>query len=115
MDRERTRSETQRQDKPAQQPRETLVKPQELLPTAGEKISNPSLASKQPVSGESGLESRLNDNPPIPRSEEEKAAAGLGLIPCPYCKAQGKKMFFATDIDLRAHISTFHEPQSYTR
>lgn len=116
VDRERSLFETQRQDKPAQQPRETLVKPQrELLPTAGEKISNPSLASKRPVSGESGLESRLNDNPPIPRSEEEKAAAGLGLIPCPYCRSQGRKMFFASDIDLRAHISTFHEPQSYTR
>jgi hypothetical protein len=49
------------------------------------------------------------------KSDEYEAAAGLGLIPCPYCKSQGRKMFFATDFDLRAHISTFHEPQSYTR
>jgi hypothetical protein len=37
------------------------------------------------------------------------------LIQCPYCRAAGKQMFFVCDIDLRAHISTFHEPQSYTR
>jgi DNA-binding MarR family transcriptional regulator len=49
------------------------------------------------------------------KPDEYEAAAGLGLIPCPYCRSQGRKMFFATDFDLRAHISTFHEPQSYTR
>jgi hypothetical protein len=49
------------------------------------------------------------------KPDEYEAAADLGLIPCPYCKSQGRKMFFATDFDLRAHISTFHEPQSYTR
>jgi hypothetical protein len=49
------------------------------------------------------------------KPDEYGAAAGLGLIPCPYCRAAGKEMFFVSDVDLRAHISTFHEPQSYTR
>jgi len=31
------------------------------------------------------------------------------FIQCPHCKAQGKKMFFATDIDLVAHMKTYHE------
>jgi putative DNA primase/helicase len=60
------------------------------------------------------LPPQMPRNIPV-KSDEYEAAAGLGLIPCPYCKAQGRKMFFASDIDLRAHISTFHEPQSYTR
>jgi hypothetical protein len=29
-------------------------------------------------------------------------------IPCPYCKAQGKLMLFMTDVDLRAHVRTYH-------
>ncbi|MCJ7423608.1 hypothetical protein MUP01_04980 [Candidatus Bathyarchaeota archaeon] len=29
-------------------------------------------------------------------------------IPCPYCKAKGKPMFFATDHDLKCHVSAFH-------
>jgi hypothetical protein len=31
------------------------------------------------------------------------------LIPCPYCKAQGKEMFFANDFDLSIHVSSCHE------
>jgi len=35
-------------------------------------------------------------------------AKNLG-IPCPYCKAKGQKMFFANDVDLRAHVTAWHE------
>jgi len=37
-------------------------------------------------------------------------------IPCPYCKAQGKLMLFATDVDLRAHVRTYHYSENdYSR
>ena len=39
---------------------------------------------------------------------------GLG-IPCPYCKARGKPMFFSCDHDLCAHVLAFHEPGDYVR
>jgi sarcosine oxidase delta subunit len=34
------------------------------------------------------------------------------LIPCPFCKAQGKKMFFAADQDLKVHVSVVHNQPS---
>jgi hypothetical protein len=34
------------------------------------------------------------------------------LIPCPYCKAQGKQMFFANDLDLSIHVCSCHESSS---
>jgi hypothetical protein len=44
------------------------------------------------------------------KTDEYKAAASLHLLFCPYCRAAGKRMFFATDVDLGAHVKTFHEP-----
>jgi hypothetical protein len=31
------------------------------------------------------------------------------LIPCPFCKAQGTKNFFANDLDLSIHVSSCHD------
>ena len=36
-------------------------------------------------------------------------------IPCPHCQGLGKKAFFANDVDLRIHISAYHETQEYVR
>jgi hypothetical protein len=39
--------------------------------------------------------------------------SNLGM-PCPFCKAQGKKMFFASDLDLSTHVSSCHDQPSKT-
>jgi len=46
-----------------------------------------------------------------PITPENSVTGGL-LIPCPYCKAQGKQMFFANDRDLSVHVSSGHESSS---
>jgi hypothetical protein len=39
------------------------------------------------------------------------------LIPCPFCKAQGRHNYFASDADLAGHIATHHSgsDQNYVR
>jgi P4 family phage/plasmid primase-like protien len=37
------------------------------------------------------------------------------LIPCPFCKAQGKPMSFVSDNDLRTHVTACHEPEDHVR
>jgi hypothetical protein len=101
-----------------------LEKPELLLPTAGKKISNPSLALKQAVFSERGLEYRLNGKSPIfadnsgkPIVEEKEGSKVEYHYPsghmetfyqCHYCKAKEKQSFFATVADLKLHVSRLH-------
>ena len=43
-----------------------------------------------------------------PSTPENSVTRDL-LIPCPFCKAQGKQMFFVNDFDLSIHVSSHHE------
>jgi hypothetical protein len=91
------------------------------------RISDPSLQPFQTALAEPTLENRQIQKQPIAQQEKtseskpvkpdthNEAATRIGLIPCPYCQSQGKDMFFATDHDLRGHISSHHtssEPEA---
>jgi len=52
------------------------------------------------------------DSKQILNNSKRDSKSNLG-IPCPYCKAQGREMFFNSDADLQAHVSTFHETREY--
>jgi len=42
-------------------------------------------------------------------SDNSQAIEDNMLIPCPQCKAQGIKSFFANDLDLRFHVASCHD------
>jgi hypothetical protein len=46
------------------------------------------------------------------KPDEYGATADLRLIPCPHCRAEGKKLFFASPVDLQAHVNAFHNGSS---
>jgi DNA-binding MarR family transcriptional regulator len=41
-------------------------------------------------------------------SDNSQAIEDNMLIPCPFCAAQGKKMIFASDLDLTSHLCSVH-------
>jgi hypothetical protein len=98
-----------------------LPKPEEHLPTAREKISNPSLALKQACLNEKRSEYRPNEKRPISRGDKLDESwivkregnkvftkHGEVMYQCPHCKAQEKPMFFSNEHDLELHIKAWH-------
>ena len=92
-------------------------KPKILLPTAEERLTNPSLVLKQAVLGERDSENRLKKKQPIVRGEEwivkregDKVTTKTGeaMFQCPHCKAQDKPMSFSSEHDLTLHIKAWH-------
>jgi hypothetical protein len=51
-----------------------------------------------------------NENKPLNLISQpmRKSFASKGLLECPYCKEEGRAMFFATEDDLHEHISAKH-------
>lgn len=60
-------------------------------------------------------ESRTNqesDSKRILNNSTREPENNFGTL-CPYCKSQGRKMFFNSDADLQAHVTAFHEARGY--
>ena len=105
------------QKKTIQDTQGLLGKPASLVPTAEERLTNPSLALKQAVLGEKGSEYRLKEKQPIVRGEEwilkregnkVFTKSGETMYQCPHCKAQEKPMFFNSKHDLTQHVKAWH-------
>jgi DNA-binding MarR family transcriptional regulator len=62
---------------------------------------NPKKEIEPEISQTSVSRGNLDNSPTVDKSN-------LGIA-CPHCKARGKDMFFANDVDLRAHVSAWHE------
>jgi hypothetical protein len=75
--------------------------------TAEKRMHDPSLAPFQADPVKSNSEDRTKLISPITQTENQNTS--LGLIPCPFCKAQGKKNLFASDLDLTIHLSSCHD------
>jgi hypothetical protein len=79
--------------------------------------SIPRIISNEESKPNTEIKSETNHKPEtrtIVDNSTTKPEINLG-IPCPHCQAQGKKVFFANDVDLRTHISAYHETQEYVR
>jgi hypothetical protein len=96
------------------------------------KISNPSLIPFQVADAKTNSDNRQIKELPITQQEKKNentppVSLELGklsnlvtndlLIPCPFCKAQGKENYFASDVDLAGHVAAHHSgsDQSYVR
>jgi len=71
-----------------------------------DKISDSMLSQKQVSLAENVLENRQNAELPICRRLPEKDVKGL--LKCPYCREEGRTLFFATRQDLDRHVSAVH-------
>jgi hypothetical protein len=78
--------------------------------TAEKKMHDPSLAPFQADPVKSKSEDRMKLISPITQTENQNTS--LGLIPCPFCRAQGRKLFFANDVSLKEHVSECHDQPS---
>jgi hypothetical protein len=76
-------------------------------PSTEKPLTNPSLPPIQAALSEKPSDNRLIPKLPI----VQRDTANLG-IPCPECKAQGKRMFFNCDADLKAHLENYHRHMS---
>ena len=75
-----------------------------VKPKISRLISNEESSSKPEKSHETSGKPTFQQD-----SDNSQTANNNMLIPCPYCRASGKKMFFASDIDLQAHVNAFHD------
>jgi hypothetical protein len=73
-----------------------------ISPPPQQPISDSNLGNSQNCFAEQTQNNRQIKELPNPRKEN-------GGISCPYCKARGKDIFFANDVDLRVHVSAWHE------
>jgi hypothetical protein len=107
-------------------PQNIPSKLEEHLPTAEERLTNPSLALKQAGLSEKSSENRLNEKQPMFTNNSQKpikdfekwivkregskvyAKDGNVMFQCLACKEKGKTMFFFTEHDLKQHISRLH-------
>jgi hypothetical protein len=88
------------------------------------KLSDPSLILNQTALAKTDSENRQIQTLAIAQQEKKSENTSptpleLGnsvtndlLIPCPFCKAQGRLNFFASDLDLASHMATRHSGSS---
>lgn len=76
-------------------------------PSTEKKLTDPSLSPFQTALSKTPTEDRLIHKSPIVQGDTSNLS-----IPCPFCKAQGKQMYFANDLDLGIHVSSCHESGS---
>jgi energy-coupling factor transporter ATP-binding protein EcfA2/uncharacterized C2H2 Zn-finger protein len=83
------------------------VKTPSVVPLSrGSGFSDSMLSQKQVSLAENVLENRQNAELPNCRRLPEKDVEGL--LKCPYCREQGRTLFFATMKDLDRHVSAVH-------
>ena len=71
-------------------------------------LSAPAALKTSPQTEQTPEETPFPQQPKLVIESEEEAARRVGLIWCPECKARDKRMFFATDADLAAHMGAYH-------
>jgi P4 family phage/plasmid primase-like protien len=68
---------------------------------------------KTPYKKEASIASPVTSVTSVTESDPSSEPNRTGLIPCLECKAKGKTMMFCSDVDLRTHMSAYHETEDY--
>jgi hypothetical protein len=75
------------------------------------KVGLPRIISNEDSQPKNEIKPEINQNP-LSRGNLDNSPTvdktNLGIL-CPHCKARGKDMFFTNDVDLRSHVSAWHE------